>query len=145
MGGDGLFIGRVAELAGVNPKTIRYYEAIGLLPKSQRGQNRYRLYSKEALELLQFIKKAKGLGFTLFEIKGIVEIRQMGHEPCVHVQALLNRKIADLDQRLNDLVSLRKKLKRFLKGWEEQAKQGGVKAVVCPHIEGVSLELKPRR
>lgn len=145
MAGNGLFIGKVAEQAGVNPKTIRYYEAIGLLPKPRRGENRYRLYSKEAIERLQFIKKAQGLGFTLSEIKEIIEIRQMGQEPCIHVQALLEWKIADLDQRLNDLVTLRKKLKRLLADWEEQAKRGMIKAVVCPHIEGVPLELEPRR
>lgn len=142
---DGLFIGKVAERAGVNPKTIRYYEEIGLLPKPQRGENRYRLYSKEAVELLQFIKKAQGLGFTLSEIKEIVAIRQMGHEPCVHVRALLERKIVDLDQRLKDLVAFQKKLKGLLAGWEEQVKRGRIKAIICPHIETVPLELKPRR
>lgn len=142
MADDRLFIGKVAERAGVNPKTIRYYEEIGLLPKPQRGQNRYRLYSKEAVELLQFIKKAQALGFTLSEIREIIALRQMGHEPCVHVRDLLERKIADLDQRLNDLIALRKKMKRLLKGWEEQAKRGGIKAVVCPHIEGEPLQAK---
>lgn len=142
---DGLFIGKVAERAGVNPKTIRYYEAIGLLPKAQRGENRYRLYSKEVIELLQFIKKAQGLGFTLSEVKEIIAIRQQGQEPCIHVRFLVERKIADLDQRLKDLVAFRRKLKRFLTSWEEQPKRGRIKAVVCPHIEGEPLEVKPRR
>ena len=145
MAGDELFIGKVAERAGLNPKTIRYYEHIGLLPKPQRGQNRYRLYSKEVVELLQFIKKAQGLGLKLSEIKEIVKIRQMGHEPCVHVRFLVEQKIADLDQRLKDLVAFRKRLKRLLAGWKEQAKRGRIKAVICPHIEGEPLEVKPRR
>ncbi|OGB88355.1 MAG: hypothetical protein A3G35_11395 [candidate division NC10 bacterium RIFCSPLOWO2_12_FULL_66_18] len=145
MAEGGFFIGKVAKQAGANPKTIRYYETLGLLPQAQRGENRYRLYSKEEVELLRFIKKAQGLGLTLSEIKGIVELRRMGHEPCIHVQALLKRKIADLDQRLRDLVALRKKLKDLSMGSEQPAKRGRIKAVVCPHIEAVPPDLKPRR
>ncbi|MDR5694578.1 MAG: heavy metal-responsive transcriptional regulator [Armatimonadota bacterium] len=133
---NGFFIGQVAERAGVNPKTIRYYEAIGLLPKPQRGENRYRLYSKEVIEVLRFIRKARALGFTLSEIKEIIAIRQQGHVPCVHVQSLLKRKIAELDQRIKDLVAFRKRLKQLLAEWEEQANQRRITAVICPHIEG---------
>ena len=72
MDGERLFIGKVAKQAGTNAKTIRYYEAIGLLTKPQRGENRYRLYPKEVVELLYFIRKAQGLGLRLSEIKEIV-------------------------------------------------------------------------
>ncbi len=96
----------------MNPKTIRYYETVGVLPPPHRGENRYRRYSKEAVELLQFIKKAQGLGFTLSEIKEVVDLRRSGHAPCVHVRVLVERKIADLDQQVTDLVALRKKLMR---------------------------------
>ena len=144
MYGNGLFIGKVAEEAGINPKTVRYYEMIGLLPSPQRGENRYRLYSEEVVEILRFIKKAQGLGFTLSEIKEIVELRRMGREPCVHVRALLERKIANLDRRLHDLIGLRKKLKSLLASPKAQAKRKRIKAAVCPHIESVRLELEPQ-
>ncbi len=88
MAEGGLFIGKVAERAGMNPGTIRYYEAMGLLPKPQRGHNRYRIYSADAVELLQFIRKAQGLGFHLSEIKQLVGLRRTGREPCGHMQAL---------------------------------------------------------
>ena len=142
----GLFIGKVAERAGMNPRTIRYYEAIDLLTKPQRGHNRYRIYSADAVEMLRFIRKAQSLGFTLSEIREIVQLRRMGSEPCVHVCTLLRRKIADLDQRLSDLVTLRKKLKNLLARSEERtkAKRGKMNAVVCPHIENVSSDPRPR-
>ena len=139
---NGFFIGEVAEQAGTNPEAIRYYEAIGLLPEPQRGGNRYRLYSKEAVELLCFIQKAQGLGLRLSEIKEIVDLRLKGHEPCVHVRPLLERKIADLDQRLNDLLTMRRKLKRLLAGWEEHGSRGKREAAVCPHIEATPREPK---
>jgi len=134
-----LFIGALAKRAGVNTTTIRYYETIGLLPQTQRGENRYRLYSKETVELLQFIAKAKRLGFTLSEIKEIVGIAQQGGQPCVHVRTLVEEKLADLDQMLTDLIALRKRLKRLLMGWKGQGTRRSVKGVVCPHIEGQSF------
>ncbi len=144
MAGEELLIGQVAQQACANPKTIRYYEATGLLPQPQRAENRYRLYSKEVVEVLQFVKKAQGLGFTLSEIKEIVDLRRTGQEPCIHVRALLARKVADLDQRLKGLVALRKRLKYLLAGSEKQGKRGKTKPLVCRHIEGAPSELKPR-
>lgn len=135
MGSQLLFIGALAKQVGFNKTTIRYYEAIGLLPRTQRGENRYRVYSKETVELLRFIAKAKELGFTLSEIKEIVEIRQMGRAPCVHVKALLESKIADVDQKIAGLFTLRKRLGRLSSDWKRQARQKGSMATICPHIE----------
>jgi len=150
MADNRLFIGALAKRAGVNTTTIRYYETIGLLPQTQRGENRYRLYSKETVELLQFIAKAKRLGFTLSEIKEIIEIRQMGHAPCVHVNALLESKIADVDQKIAGLLTLRKKLGHLSADWKRQARRKGPMATICPHIEqeatsAFPVRIRPRR
>ena len=145
MAGNRLLIGKVAKQAGVNPKTIRYYEAVGLLPAAPRGENRYRLYPKEAIELLRFIAKAKALGFTLAEIREIVGIRQGGREPCPHVRTLIEHKLAELDRMLIDLITLRQRLKRLLRGWKAQEKRHGARAVICPHIEGESLLRTPQK
>lgn len=144
MAANRLFIGTLAKQAGVNPRTIRYYEAIGLLPQAQRGENRYRVYPKEAVELLQFIAKAQSLGFTLSEIREIVGIRRMGSEPCAHVRALMELKIADLDRMLTDLVTLRKRLKRLLVGWKERRERHDPEAAVCPHIASQPLQQRRR-
>jgi len=140
----GLFIGKVAKRAGMNPRTISYYEAIGLLPTPQRGHNRYRIYSADAVEMLQFIRKAQGLGFRLSEIKGLVELRRTGQQPCVRVQTLAERKIADLDERLKDLAALRENLKALVSRSKRQGGQGNIKAVVCPHIESLPPGLRPQ-
>lgn len=142
---DPLFIGTLAREAGVRPKTIRYYEAVGVLPPAQRGENRYRLYPKETVALLQFITKAKALGFTLAEIKDIVGVYRRGHQPCPHVRSLVEQKIVDLDRMLADFVALRKRLKRLLAGWNERAKHHGSEGVVCPHIERGLLPSRGQR
>jgi DNA-binding transcriptional MerR regulator len=142
MGRVGLFIGELAGRTETSAKTIRYYESIGLLPRPPRGENRYRLYSRDAVKLLAFIKKAQGLGFTLAEIKEILTLRRMGREPCLHVRALVGGKLTKLDRQLNDLIALRRRLKRLFTSWEKQGRRPNIEAAICPRIEGASV--RPR-
>lgn len=132
MPADALRIGEVAARAGVSPKTIRYYEAVGLLPPPQREANRYRRYAPGTVELLSFVRQAQGLGFTLEEIKEIMAIRQRGEVPCTHVRSLLQRKAAELDRKLEDLIALRRRIRRSLAAWGRRTGRSGA---VCPHIE----------
>ena len=76
-----LRIGQVAQRAAVGAKAIRFYEANAVIPRPARGENGYRLYSPEIVDVLRFIKQAQGLGLTLGEIKEIVAIRQGGRPP----------------------------------------------------------------
>jgi len=133
-----LTIGRVGAEAGVGRKAIRLYEAHGLIPRPARGENGYRLYSPETVELIRFIKRAQAIGLKLVEIKEILGIRRQGRLPCEHVRAILQQKLTALDQRLTDLVELRRELRSMLKGWSRSRRRG----FVCPHIEVVSL--RPR-
>lgn len=69
-----------------------------MLPPPTRGENRYRLYSEETVEVLGFIKQAQRLGLTLGEIKEIISIHQGGRPPCAHVYLLLREKARELDE-----------------------------------------------
>ena len=102
-----LRIGELAAELGLNPKTIRYYEAIGLLPDPARTAAGYRLYGAADRERLRFIAKAKAIGFTLREIGEILALRDGGAEPCPHVRKLLDRKLEALDAHLRLLGELR--------------------------------------
>lgn len=133
--GNALRIGEVARRAGVGAKAIRFYETRGVLPAPSRGENGYRLYSPETVDVLRFIKQAQGLGLTLDEIKEIVTIRRGGRPPCAHVHSLLARKAEELDRKLEDLLRLRKRIRASLAAW---GRTGRPKATVCPHIEGRS-------
>jgi DNA-binding transcriptional MerR regulator len=127
-------IGELAKIAEVSAKAIRYYEEIGLLPEAPRTEGGYRRYSPEAVELLRFIRKAQNLGLTLSEIREMAEIRAGGNLPCEHLHALLREKIADLEERIREMVNLRDEMRKTLRNWNRQMKNGNV-AVVCPHIE----------
>jgi DNA-binding transcriptional MerR regulator len=87
------------------------------------------------VDLLNFIKAAQRLGLTLAEIKEIVTIRKAGRPPCIHARDLLEAKVKELDQKLANLVALRRRIKQSLAAWGRISSR---KAAVCPHIEAQS-------
>jgi MerR family transcriptional regulator, Zn(II)-responsive regulator of zntA len=103
-------IGEFAADLGINPKTIRYYEEIGLLPPPMRSPSGYRQYSAVDAERLRFITKAKAIGLTLREIREILALRDGGEEPCPHLGQLLDRKLAAVDVHLRLLTEMRAEL-----------------------------------
>lgn len=127
-----LKIGELAAQIGLAAKTIRFYEAAGVLPATSRGPNGYRLYGQEAADLLHFVRQARGLGLTLAEIKELVAIRRRGELPCPHVSRLLAVKAADLQRQLRDLQALRRELRRAARASGRRPPMAGA---VCPHIE----------
>lgn len=107
-------IGELAKAAGVNPQTIRYYEREGLLPKPHRWRDsNYRDFDDDALMRLHFIRSAKELGFTLREIKELLDLRILPGESCDEVGMLLGKKLAELEDRLADMRRLRRVLIRL--------------------------------
>lgn len=133
--GNQLYIGDVARQLGLNPKTIRYYEDIGLLPEAERTGSGYRVYSPEVIGRLRFIKQAQRLGFKLNEIKDILLLKEEGTRPCDHVRRLTTAKIKELEELIKESSLLRDNLKRLLGRW---SRSSGKKAVVCPHIESAA-------
>ncbi|GAA5512343.1 mercuric resistance operon regulatory protein [Deinococcus carri] len=104
---------RIGELAAefhLNPRTLRYYEDIGLLPPAPRTPGGYRHYDDQDRVRLRFITQAKAVGLTLDEIKGILEIRERGDQPCTHVAQLVDDKLADVERQLRALTAFREEL-----------------------------------
>ena len=95
-----LKIGELAKQTRVVVGTLRYYSNLGLLQPATRGDNGYRYYSQSAIEQVEFIKKAQLLGFSLTEIKQILDIRDRNEQPCSLVKSLLERKIEQLQTLL---------------------------------------------
>lgn len=87
------FIGALAAEQGLNPRTLRYYEARGVLPLAARTMSGYRVYDEETGQRLTFITKAKSLGLTLKEIGQILALRDSGKLPCSSVQQMLQEHV----------------------------------------------------
>ena len=108
-------IGELGRLAGLNPKTIRYYEEAGLLPAPARTQNGYRIYTEDTMERLAFIGAAKDFGFALGEIREILAVRDRDEVPCLYVFGLVREKLADLQNRIERLELLSENLEELVR------------------------------
>lgn len=110
-GGDTRYrIGQLAQRVGVSTKAIRFYEQRGILPEPARTDSGYRWYSERDVDRLQFVLRAKAVGLSLPEIADIVEIRDSGRVPCVHVRQLLDRKFEEVSERIRTLERLQNEL-----------------------------------
>lgn len=112
----GLRSGQVAEAARVNVQTLRYYERRGLLPEPDRTLGGHRLYPPETVTVLQVIKAAQRLGFTLNEVADLLEAghHRHGARPSIRVQTLATAKLAEVEARLADLAVIRDTLRAAL-------------------------------
>ena len=101
-------IGELAKNVGVNVQTIRYYERMKLLPEPHRWPDSgYRDYDLEAIQHLKFIGSAKKLGFTLRQIKELLDMRILPGESCIEVRQMIGTKLVDLDRRMTEMRRLR--------------------------------------
>ncbi len=123
-------IGKLAEQSRVNLQTIRYYEREGLLPKPSRLPSGYRVFSRDAVRRVRFIKRAQELGFSLKEIKELLSIRVDPRSDCSAVQRLAKAKLADIDQKIRTLQAMKTVLTKLA-----TACPGRGPSTECPILE----------
>lgn len=133
--GIAIRIGELAKQFGLNPKTIRYYEAIGLLPLPTRTAAGYRQYGEDAVRLVGFIQRAKLLGLSLAEIRAILFAQEGGEQPCNHVLTLIDAQVARIERRITALQQFRTDLGALRATWSDAATRGGERGSLCPIIE----------
>jgi DNA-binding transcriptional MerR regulator len=107
-----LTVSMLATRAGVGADTVRYYDRAGLLRPAARSPAGYRLYGEDAADRLRLIKGAQGLGLRLREVAELLAVRDRGACPCGHTQALVTRRLGELDAEVARLVDLRAELTR---------------------------------
>jgi len=127
-----LTIGKIANEAGVGVETIRFYEKEGLLEKPSRRASGYRQYSQEAVERLLFIKRAKDLGFSLKEIRELMELRV---EPGATKADIRNRtmeKVKEIDGKIKSLQQMKRALEKLVSTCSGKGPVGD-----CPILEAM--------
>lgn len=124
-------IGKLAQLVQKTPVTIRYYEKIGLIPKTKRSEGGFRLYPESLIRRFYFIQNAKLIGFDLSEIKSLLDLEtyQSSSQP---IKLSMQQKISHIETKIKGL----QRIKRALMDWE-QACDGHVAVTECPILEAL--------
>jgi MerR family transcriptional regulator, mercuric resistance operon regulatory protein len=104
----------VADRAGVNMQTLRYYERRGLLNAPPRTPAGYRQYPSSAVSVLRFIKRAQQLGFSLGEIEELLNLAEGGPDNCDGARALADAHMAELDRKIADLTRMQDSLRELI-------------------------------
>jgi Hg(II)-responsive transcriptional regulator len=134
-----LRIGQLAQLAKVTVQTLRFYERKGLLPPPPRRLSGYREYPEETVGIVRFIQRAQELGFTLREIKELLDLRKVARSTCGDVVVVAQRKIEEIDKKIGDLRAMQKALKKLLAECS-----GDAPITQCPIIESLSGKKETR-
>ena len=129
---DGVPIGEISRRTGVHIETIRYYEKIKILPAPGRTTGGHRVYGPQEARILAFIRRGRELGFTLDEIRALLDLSGPGRASCAEVRA--RRHLDDIRAKINDLTKLERLLGRTV------ARCSGKKVPDCPVLDILDIE-----
>ena len=110
-----LNIGDLANATGTKVVTIRYYEQIGLLPVPSRTNGNYRTYNHAHMRRLRFIRRCRGLGFTLDQVRDLLALSSQQNQECAEVDRITAQHLTEIEQKIADLTRLADELRRISK------------------------------
>ena len=125
-------IGGLSKQTGTNIETIRYYERVGLLPTPARSSGGYRLYGTSQLKRLNFIRRARTLGFSIGEVRTLLRLADQRKRPCAEVRVVAETHLKDVRAKIVDL----RRMERVLKATVARCAEG--RRSDCPMIEALS-------
>ena len=127
-----LSIGALAKATGTKVETVRWYEQVGLLPAPARTSGNYRAYDAAHLGRLSFIRRARDLGFSLDQVRALLDIAGQQDRPCGAVDVIARAHLDEVDRKIADLQALRQELDALI----GQCRQGRV--AECRIIEALA-------
>ncbi|MGZ3701759.1 MAG: Cu(I)-responsive transcriptional regulator, partial [Bdellovibrionota bacterium] len=125
-------IGELAKLSGVNAKLIRHYESLGIIPKAARSDAGYRVYRDTDVQFLTFVKRARGLGFSMKEIKKLVGLWRNKSRSSKEVKALALEHIKALELKIRETQLMAENLRRLASSCHGDTRP------VCPILEDLA-------
>jgi MerR family transcriptional regulator, copper efflux regulator len=128
-------IGTVGKRLGLSVDAIRFYERNALLPPPPRTEGGFRQYSENDLETLSFIGRVQNLGFTLREVRELLQLRRGPLQPCAPVRRRLEEKLADVQQKVSDLQKLEHELRLALRSCNKEMRK---RSAHCPILKKTS-------
>lgn len=135
---DGFTIGTVAKQAGVKIDTLRFYERQGVVPEPSRTDSNYRVYPEDTVLRVRFVKRAQDLGFSLREIKGLLELRARPGSKCEDVRRQAIDKIAEIEDKVRSLRAMKSALAKLA----EECSTSKGSATACPILDSLDTNGK---
>lgn len=132
--GHQMMIGEVSRRTGCNIETIRYYERIGVLPQPPRSKGGHRVYEESHLKRLAFVRRARGLGFTQQEVRGLLELVDGGDFTCGEIKEIALAHAGEVRQKISDL----QRMENVLSNMAAECDGGTVPD--CPIIDALFQE-----
>ena len=105
-----LTIGKLAAAAGTKVETVRYYEKAGLIAPPARTEGTYRSYRAEDMDRLAFIRRTRDLGFSLDEVRALLDMAGQQDRDCATVDDIAGQHLREIDRKIADLTALRRQL-----------------------------------
>jgi MerR family mercuric resistance operon transcriptional regulator len=124
-------IGTLSKHTGTNIETIRYYERVGLLPAPARSSGGYRVYGADHLKRLNFVRRARALGFSIEQVRTLLPLADERKRPCAEVRVVAEAHLKDVRAKIADL----KKMERVLRATVAGCATG--RSTHCPVIEAL--------
>ena len=112
-------IGEAASASGVSAKMIRYYEQIGLIPPADRTESGYRTYTQADIHRLHFIRRARDLGFSMPDIRELLELSEEDDRSCAEVDSLARAHLGQVERKIAALQVMRDELSRMIAKCEQ--------------------------
>jgi len=123
-------IGKLAEASNVGVETIRFYERKGLITQPKK-KGSFRLYSKDLIIRIKFLKRSQELGFTLAEAKSLLDLKIKKQSKCSDILSKTEKKIVEIDNKIKDL----KRMKKSLKNLEDCCHSADMPLSDCPILD----------
>lgn len=127
-------IGELSKQTGCHIETIRYYERMGLLSKPPRTEGGHRLYDRHAVKRLAFIRRSRELGFSLEEIRTLLQLVDSRRYTCQQIKTLMDEHLGEIKRKIADLKKLQASLA------EISARCQGGEVPDCPIIDALFEE-----
>ena len=126
-------IGEVAKLSDVNSKMIRRYEEQGIIPRAGRTISGYRQYTEKDVHVLRFVKRSRELGFSMKDVKQLVNLWRNKNRPSSQVKLIASKHIEELEKKLQEIQAMLSTLKHLTKNCH------GDQRPDCPILEGLEF------
>jgi len=136
-----MLVNQLAKSLGVTPDTVRFYTRIDILKPVKNRRNGYREYGEKDLRRLRFVLSARHLGFSVEDIRKILDEADKEKSPCPMVRFLIEQRLRETEQRFRETQQLRDRMRQALAEWARKPDKAPTGQMICHLVEEFTMQL----